>query len=126
MKQIGALAYCNTTALYGQKVIRLAILISALEVHGYQYSDYSIRVLPSELDFDSLSLKSKRIMNRFAKKISLFHQLYLKKRDKVEQGIIRSKNIDTISIVLLALFDDMIENQQDGDNFIGERTIPII
>ena len=65
-------------------------------------------------------------MNRFAKKISLFHQLYLKKRDKVEQGIIRSKNIDTISIVLLALFDDMIENQQDGDNFIGERTIPII
>ena len=68
-----------------------------------------------------LSVKSIRIMNRFAKKVAQFQDVYIRKMKQQNLEKIKEKNLDMLMIVMLALFDEIIENLK-----VGEQTVPII
>ena len=84
LTQIGALDFVQTNWV---KVIRLKVILAAFKVHKYEYSNITVTSLTSskyssskseltgknELDYDALSPKSIRIMNRFTRVIIKYH-----------------------------------------------------
>lgn len=68
-----------------------------------------------------LSVKSIRIMNRFASKVAKFQDVYIRKMKQKNLLKIKERNLDMLMIVMLALFDEIIEHFQ-----VGSQTVPII
>ena len=71
--QVGALAEAKSTAKDGSinsiLYLRFDILRSTWQVHGYEFSNLRRMKRIGGLNFNMLSVKSIRIMNRFAMKI---------------------------------------------------------
>ena len=105
----------------GTKVVRFDILRAAWQVHGYKFSNLQKMKKIKGLNFNMLSLKSIRIMNRFAKKVKQFQEIYTKKMDAAKLERIKQKNVDMTFVVLLSLFDSIIENRREDD-----QTIPVV
>ena len=79
-------------------------------MHGYEFSNLR-RMKPIKgINFNMLSVKSIRIMNRFAHKIKVYSELYVKKLEASPNfELISQKKVNMIFAVLLALFNDHIE-----------------
>ena len=73
LAEIGALAVITDTH---QEVIRFDILCSAWLVHGYLYSSFRKLKRVNGLNFNMLSAKSIRIMNRLVAVVSAYTRLY--------------------------------------------------
>ena len=65
MVKIGALAVDKTSNM-SNKVIRFDILRAAWQVHGYKYSNLQKMKKIKGINFNMLSIKSIRILNRFS------------------------------------------------------------
>ena len=60
-------------------------------------------------------------MNRFTQKIAQFQEIYVRKLDSKKMATIKEQKIDVVSLVLHAVFGELIEN-----TFEYQRAIPII
>lgn len=89
--QIGALAVSKTKAKDGAveetKYLRFDIVRSAWQVHGYEFSNLRRMKRIGGLNFNMLSVKSIRIMNRFSLKILGYQEIYTRK-------VAASSNVD--------------------------------
>ena len=91
--------------------LRFDILRSALLVHGYGFSNLRRMKRIGGLNFNMLSVKSIRIMNRFAVKILGYQEIYARKvhASGTNIDIKKQKTVNVVFAVLLALFNDLIE-----------------
>ena len=113
MMLIGALVSYNS----GEEeiaLIDLRVLISALKVHGYLYGDISIISRLHNKDRESLSAESSKVMTCLTFKIMKALEVYVGKLSMAQQIEIKRKHVDLVSMVLLAQFDEIIENRTQG------------
>ena len=118
LKKLGAVA--TLTVDRDTMVVRLEILVAALQVHGYDYGNFTIIENKTNLNTDLLDAKSKRIMNRMTYKVRAFKREYFKKLDSKQVEQIRYKHVDLVSIVILAIFDVLIQDKTDN---VGTRPV---
>lgn len=81
LAQIGALAY-NMADPDKIKVVRFDILRSAWQVHGYEFSNLKQLKTKQGMNFNMLSVKSIRILNRFTAKIAKYKESYVRKLEQ--------------------------------------------
>ena len=62
-----------------KEYLRFDIIRSAWQVHGYEFSNLRRMKRIGGLNFNMLSVKSIRIMNRFAQKIIGYREIYARK-----------------------------------------------
>ena len=60
-------------------------------------------------------------MNRFTAKIAQFQEIYVRKLDSKKMTTIKEQKVDIVSLVLHAVFGELIEN-----TFEYQRAIPVI
>ena len=84
-------------------------------MHGYEFSNLKKLKKVNGINFNMLSVKSIRIMNRFSKKVAQFQDVYIKKMKQQSLLKIKERNLDMLMIVMLALFDEIIENVKVGN-----------
>ena len=120
--QIGALAICSKISdtscckaadtaadQEGAKYLRFDILRSAWQVHGYEFSNLRRMKRIGGLNFNMLSVKSIRIMNRFAIKVQGYQEIYARKVAASGQDVSSQKAVNVVFAVLLALFNESVE-----------------
>jgi len=103
--RIGALAHVKTDK---SQVLRFDVLSAAWLVHGYQFSNFRQLKRVKGLNFNMLSVKSIRIMNRLARVIDAYARLYAKKKG---QPVVR--DIKTITAIVLSLLGSDIVSQSE-------------
>ena len=103
MAEIGALAVIKDDE---SEVIRFDILCSSWLVHGYMYSSYRKLKRVKGLNFNMLSAKSIRIMNRLASIVQNQIRLYQSKK----KLSILPEGLKTVTAVIMALLGDKAEH----------------
>ena len=116
--QVGALAEAKSTAKDGSinsiLYLRFDILRSTWQVHGYEFSNLRRMKRIGGLNFNMLSVKSIRIMNRFAMKILGYQEIYARKvKATGNLDVANQKQVNVIFAVLLALLNDLVEARVD-------------
>ena len=104
LAEIGALA---VTKADNSEVIRFDVLCCAWMVHGYLYSSFRKLKKVNGLNFNMLSAKSIRIINRLVEVLRAYMRLYQAKKKMISLPAGRK----TISAAVLALIGDLIEKQ---------------
>ena len=105
LAEIGALAVIKADE---SEVIRFDILCSAWLVHGYLYSSFRKLKRVNGLNFNMLSAKSIRIMNRLVAVVSAYTRLYQAKKNMLAP---LPQDLKTVSAAIMALVGDEVDNQ---------------
>lgn len=103
--KIGALV---TESHSHQELIKLEVLISAMRIHGYEYSGLNLTTQLQGCDFRKLSAKSMRIMNRLTRIVAQYQDKY---QQKAKEGV-----VVTISQIVAALFKGQIQTKTVNQN----------
>ena len=122
LASIGALTEIVSSQNEGEqrtRAIRFDVLRSAWLLHGYQFSNQKKLRKMHGMNFNMLSVKSIRIMNRFSSKISKFHALYRKRIENSQSNHLNlqdnnrsrgsMKPKDDLLAVILILFAELVE-----------------
>ena len=107
--KIGALATATPKDKKSKscQILRFDILRSAWQVHGYEFTNLKRFKKVKGINFNMLSVKSIRIMNRLASKIGTYREIYSKRlASSPNMDMLKQKPTNIIFAVLLALLND--------------------
>mmetsp|Transcript_6393 Transcript_6393/g.8545 ORF Transcript_6393/g.8545 Transcript_6393/m.8545 type:complete len:251 (+) Transcript_6393:2191-2943(+) len=125
--EIGALAtFVPTEFEQPEKVLRFAILTAAWSIHGYMYSNNRRLKKINGLNFNMLSVKSIRILNRLSARILAYQKTYERRASIQNLQQLEQKNVNLISAVILVLFNEVIKSDPDSASGVGSSPmIPV-
>ena len=122
--EIGVLALCKAASVGATQnnekyVLRFQVLAASWQALGYRFSNLKRLRKINGLNFNMLSVKSIRILNRLSARIQAYEKTYMSRASSSSLERFEQKNVNLVSAVILVLFNDIIEHDgPQGSNSV--------